>query len=179
MKQFKRVTVLVLAFVLCVEMFTVQSYASPAVRELSNVEVLQMSEADISYDALQRWIFVGQNNFEEPDGTKAVGLNVCQIWGSVDGTLLTMNFITEATVTASTLGVRDVHLQKKTGLFWQDVATSVGGSTTNTMKYSGTTSYANAVSGTTYRLSCEHYAIISGATYTEDNVSYPFVYYPN
>ncbi len=83
---------------------------------------------------------------------------------------------TGTTKTASELGVKDIKVQQKNGIFWTTIATSGGGSITNDDWFLGSCECKNAVSGEIYRIKCTHFAYIGGNYYHYDNTSDPFTY---
>lgn len=83
---------------------------------------------------------------------------------------------TGTTVTASELGVKDIKVQQKNGIFWTTIATSGGGSVTNDKIFCGSCECKNAVSGEIYRIKCTHFAYIGGKYYHYDHTSDPFTY---
>ena len=83
---------------------------------------------------------------------------------------------TGTTKTASKLGVKDIKVQQKNGIFWTTIATSDGGSITNDDWYMGISKCTNAVDGEIYRIKCTHFAYIGGNYYHYDNTSDPFTY---
>ena len=83
---------------------------------------------------------------------------------------------TGTTVDASELGVKDIKVQIKNGIFWNTIATSGGGSVTNDHTFCGSCDCTNAVSGETYRIKCTHYAYIGGNYDHYDNTTDGFKY---
>lgn len=83
---------------------------------------------------------------------------------------------TGTTVTASELGVKDIKVQQKNGIFWTTIATSGGGSDTNDDVFCGSCECKNAVSGEIYRIKCTHFAYIGGKYYHYDHTSDSFTY---
>lgn len=83
---------------------------------------------------------------------------------------------TGTTVTASELGVKDIKVQQKNGIFWTTIATSGGGSITNDDWFLGSCECKNAVSGEIYRIKCTHFAYIGGNYYHYDHTSDSFTY---
>ena len=83
---------------------------------------------------------------------------------------------TGTTKMASELGVKDIKVQQKNGIFWTTIATSGGGSITNDDWFLGSCECKNAVSGEIYRIKCTHFAYIGGNYYHYDNTSDPFTY---
>lgn len=83
---------------------------------------------------------------------------------------------TGTTKTASELGVKNIKVQQKNGIFWTTIATSDGGSITNDDWYMGISKCTNAIDGEIYRIKCTHFAYIGGNYYHYDNTSDPFTY---
>ena len=83
---------------------------------------------------------------------------------------------TGTTNTASELGVKNIKVQQKNGIFWTTIATSDGGSITNDDWYMGISKCTNAIDGEIYRIKCTHFAYIGGNYYHYDNTSDPFTY---
>lgn len=77
---------------------------------------------------------------------------------------------------ASVLGVKDVKIWKKNSRGkWELVATSNGGESYNCLSGGVTITYANAVVGATYKITCVHYGDVNGMEeYSND--SGEFVY---
>ncbi len=59
--------------------------------------------------------------------------------------------------TASIVGVKDIVIWHKEGGNWVAVATSSGGSVNQTDGMSCVVTYANAIQGDTYKITCTHY----------------------
>lgn len=69
-----------------------------------------------------------------------------------------VSFSEKATTSADEIGCRDILLEEKTGLFsWKEISVE-SGYEKNSLTYSGSATYKNAVKGRTYRASCTHYA---------------------
>lgn len=83
---------------------------------------------------------------------------------------------TGTTKMASELGVKDIKVQQKNGIFWTTIATSGGGSITNDDWFLGSCECKNAVSGEIYRIKCTHFAYIEGKYYHYDHTSDSFTY---
>jgi|GEM_PF-1701177 len=64
--------------------------------------------------------------------------------------------------TASTIGVKDIEIQKKVWYGWETVATSAGGGDKNVDTVAYTMKYFNSVYGATYRVKCTLYANVDG-----------------
>ncbi len=85
--------------------------------------------------------------------------------------------VTVGTVgTASVLGVKDIKIWKKNSRGkWELVAISDGGEDYNTASSGVTITYANAVVGATYKITCVHYGDVNGMEEC-DNDTGEFVY---
>ena len=80
------------------------------------------------------------------------------------------------TKTASELGVKNIKVQQKNGIFWTTIATSDGGSITNDDWYMSICKCTNAIDGEIYRIKCTHFAYIGGNYYHYDHTSDSFTY---
>lgn len=125
-----------------------------------NVEVLEVTEVNLT---------------DESGNPNARTLFTdCSISVSVSGGML-VEFYTKVSGTASVIGVKDIVIQKKVWYGWQTVVTSVGGEKNNGSAYACTLTYTGAENGATYRISCVHYANVSG--YAENsNITDAFVF---
>ena len=74
---------------------------------------------------------------------------------------LQLGFRTRATQTADTIGVKNVILQEKVWYGWKNI-TLDGHYVRNSDIYSGGVVYTEAKKGTTYRITCTHYATFGG-----------------
>lgn len=90
-----------------------------------------------------------------------------------------LEYYTNCNQLAEEVGVRDLKIQKKVGIFWSTVAS--GGSY---MYQDKSTYYSNATVvvgeyGCTYRASCVHFAYVGGTEHTIDGCSTEKVCYMN
>lgn len=98
-------------------------------------------------------------------------LSSCSIGISCSSAGLQVSFYTHCTHTSEEIGIRDVKIQKKVGIFWTTVATSAGGSCGDTGVYGGSLLYTNAVYGETYRVIGVHFAYCGGYDLQLENVT--------
>ena len=82
-----------------------------------------------------------------------------------DGQLMVV-CATNTSEIASELGTKQLILDVKNGIFWIPVATLEKASRTNARSHSGGCYYKNPASGSTYRATGIHFAIINGKEYT-------------
>ena len=82
-----------------------------------------------------------------------------------DGQLMVV-CATNTSEIASELGTKQLILDVKNGIFWIPVATLEKASRTNARSHSGGFYYKNPASGSTYRATGIHFAIINGKEYT-------------
>ncbi len=83
---------------------------------------------------------------------------------------------TSTTQVASKLGVKDVKVQEKNGIFWNTITSSDGNYVTNDDWFIGALDCYSAVDGRTYRVKCTHYAYIGGNYYYYDHTTNAFTY---
>ncbi len=65
---------------------------------------------------------------------------------------------------ASVIGIKDIKIEKKVWYGWKTVAVADGGEFYNNNTMGCSVLYANAEYGSTYRVSCVHYADVNGYT---------------
>lgn len=75
---------------------------------------------------------------------------------------MTLTFTTICSNVSEEVGVKDIVVEKKSGIFWTTVATGEGGSCADTNVYRGSLLYAGAEYGTTYRVTCVYFAYCGG-----------------
>ncbi len=142
------------------------------------VEVYQLhtiyGTADYSNENTQ-WTTVSGGNGNDM-ARSAPWLNHCSIGVTPLSTGLQVDFVTYCSQQAEEVGVRDIEIQKKVGIFWSTVATSVGGSQGDTDGYGGYLLYGNAEYGETYRVSCVHFAYCGGYDLQAENVTPGYKY---
>lgn len=73
-----------------------------------------------------------------------------------------LTFTTICSNMSEEVGVKDVKVEKKVGIFWSTVATSEGGSCADASTYRGSLLFTGAEYGSTYRVSCVHFAYCGG-----------------
>ena len=137
------------------------------------VVVMDMVQTDgLTMDIDEDVVFGGLNDLEENPMGRAVRLSNCVIrMGYVDGSYLHIEFLTGANYDATEIGVKNIKVQEKVGIFWNTIATAPDGYATDTAIFSAQCNCYSAVPGETYRVSCTHYAYINGDYYSLDNVT--------
>lgn len=75
---------------------------------------------------------------------------------------LLLEFVTSTNKEASTIGVKDIVIQKKVWYGWSTVAVAADGGESNTSLSVYRVLYRDAVKGSTYRVTCNHYADVDG-----------------
>lgn len=140
----------------------------------SPVESMQMyvQEAALENPDVVMYGNPNENNMSR-DASYLINCNISAAYMSYG---LYIQTETGTTVKASELGIKDIKVQQKNGIFWTTIATSGGGSITNDDVFCGSCECRNAVSGETYRIKCTHYAYIGGNYYHYDNTTDGFKY---
>lgn len=102
---------------------------------------------------------------------RAGGISAASLTASFVSNGANVNCKTQTSSTASTIGVKNVRLQKYNGSSWTTIASNnAGGSSTNSTLYVGAFGLGyNLVHGEQYRVYCMHYAYINGVYYTHEN----------
>lgn len=172
MKRKKRMKVmsLLLAAALCIGFLPVHVSAA-GLPLVENMQISTLEEKMDNPDVF--WEGNPQKNMISRDASYLIG---CSIAAGFKDYGLHIQFETSTTKQASQLGVKDIKVQQKNGLFWDTIATSSGGYVNNDDWYLGTSDCTNAVSGKTYRIKCTHYAYIGGNYYYYDHTSDSFTY---
>lgn len=111
---------------------------------------------------------VGHGIYDIPDigGARAETLANCSISIGVNANGVTGTIKTGSTVQASTIGAENIKLEKKVNGKWVQIGDTMSGSVTNddTCVLSVTTS--SAEKGVEYRITCTHFAYLSGVKRT-------------
>lgn len=90
---------------------------------------------------------------------------------------LLLEFVTSTNKEASTIGVKDIVIQKKVWYGWSTVAVAADGGEKNTSMSVYRVLYRDAVKGTTYRVTCNHYADVDGyRELADDTGEFVFTY---
>ena len=140
----------------------------------SPVESMQMYVREAALENPDVVIYGNPNeNSMSRDASYLINCNISAAYMSYG---LYIQTETGTTVTASELGVKNIKVQQKNGIFWTTIATSDGGSITNDDWYMGISKCTNAIDGEIYRIKCTHFAYIGGNYYHYDNTSDPFTY---
>lgn len=164
MKTFKKVLSLCFAVVLFVVCSPVDALASESV---SVLPISRIYEAPDYEDTSAQWYIVDGSGIVRSTPT----LGACSISMGYTSEGLYAEFYTNCSHTSEEVGVRDIKIQKKVGIFWSTVATSAGGSCADCSLYGGSILYTNAEYGETYRISCVHYAYCGGYDLQLENVT--------
>ncbi len=111
---------------------------------------------------------VGHGIYDIPDisGARAETLSGCSIGISVSASGVRGTVKTGSTVQASTIGAENIKVEKKVNGKWKQVGDTMSGYVTNddTCVINVTTS--SAEKGVEYRITCTHYAVLSGTKRT-------------
>lgn len=100
----------------------------------------------------------------------------CNLGIGIASNGVSITFATNATGTASEIGVKNVVLkEKQPGGGWKDIPIS-NHYARGTDDYYGGVTYTGAQKGRTYKVSCTHYAIIDGHEYTLNSQTGELVY---
>lgn len=123
-----------------------------AVEQEPEIRILDSDEAERLFKEL----------YHQPGGiTTWSNLGVCEIGISESGGDLLVVYSTGSKVIADRIGARNVTLQRKNGLFWENVVVRSGYSE-NTSTYYGGFYLTNPENGRQYRAECTHYVIVNG-----------------
>lgn len=169
MKAKKRI----LGLVLAVAMACGMNPASASAAESETVTEMKMVQTEgFSLEVDGETVFGGLYDVEGNSYVRTVMLSNCAIrMGYVDSSYLHIEFLTGASHDATEIGVKDIKVQEKVGIFWKTIATAPDGYATNTTGFVAQCNCYSAVLGETYRVSCTHYAYINGDYYSLDNVT--------
>lgn len=169
MKRKRRVISLLLAVVMCLGMNSMHVFAAEAV----GADVMEVVQSEgLTLDITDENVYGGIYDLEANGSVREVMLTNCVIRMTyVDSSYLHMEFLTGSNAEATEIGVKDIKVQEKNGIFWNTIATSEGGSATNTYGFSGSCNSYTVVLGKTYRVCCTHYAYINGSYLSLDNVT--------
>lgn len=161
---------LLMTLIICTGMVSLKASAA----NFPAIEYMQVESSDgevVNFDVIKK-----ENPCNQNIRRDASYLNNCSISVAYADYGLHIQLETGTTKTASKLGVKDIKVQQKNGIFWTTIATSDGGSITNDDWYMGISKCTNAVDGEIYRIKCTHFAYIGGNYYHYDNTSDPFTY---
>lgn len=141
---------------------------------LANVPRMEVSAAeaqsvvDEEVEVLEATVINGGEIGEKTNSNARTFLVNCMINTYSSSKGLLVECFTDATQTASVLGVKDIKIQKKVWYGWKTVATSTGGEEYNTEMMGCSVLYSNAEYGETYRISCVHYGNVDGYNEVEN-----------
>lgn len=170
MKNKKRVLTLLLSIAICLSFFPINASAKSSWLA-ENMRMINSNTTLENPDVLRK---INPNNLSM--NRDASYLNNCSISIAYESYGLYIQTETGTTKDATELGVKDIKVQQKNGIFWNTIATSGGGSIKNDHIFCGSCKCTNAVDGQTYRIKCTHYAYIGGNYYHYDNTTDGFKY---
>lgn len=169
MKVKRRVLGLVLAVAITCGMNPVSASAAES-ETVTEMEIVQTEGFSLEVDG--KTVFGGVYDINVNPNVRTVMLSNCSIGMTyVAGSYLHIEFLTGASHDATEIGVKDIKVQKKVGIFWSTIATAPDGYATDTTIFAAQCNCYSAVLGETYRVSCTHYAYINGDYYSLDNVT--------
>ncbi len=169
-KQKKQIMSLLMMLIICTGIVPIKASAASA----PAIEYMQVESVDgeiVNFDVIKK-----ENPGNQNIRRDASYLNNCSISVAYADYGLHIQLETGTTQVASVIGVKDIKVQEKNGIFWNNIASSDGGSITNDDWYMGISKCTNAVDGNTYRVKCTHYAYIGGNYYHYDNTTDGFKY---
>lgn len=157
-----RLVAVILAVTLGVGFNPCQAVAAESTTNLNVTNVTGQIDFD---DPNMVWTIVGEGN----ENARVVHLHSCSIGMGYSSEGLHMSFITNSSDRAEEIGVSDIKVQKKIGIFWSTVGTSVGAYETDSYDFGGSSLFTGVEYGSSYRVSCVHYAYINGQYVSLDN----------
>lgn len=163
-KQTKKVISLCLAIAMLVMGYSNEVVASETIESYVITRINELPNYD---DTGVEWFIMNGNENER----STPSLTSCSISIGCSSSGLSAEFYTNCSHVSEEVGVRDIKIQKKVGIFWSTVATSDGGSCGDSSIYGGSILYSNAEYGETYRVSCVHFAYCGGYDLQGENVT--------
>lgn len=144
-----------LVCLLVVAMFPIRAFAA---EEEAELEIVEMTEAEAEF----YWnLYRTEAGISPLSDFSDTDLGIFQS----DGKLMVL-YSTSCSELASEIGTKQIILEVKDGLFWSAVATKEKAYTTNAYTHTGGFYYTKPVSGSNYRVSGIHYAVIDGKEIT-------------
>lgn len=167
MKRTKRFLCMTLAVILGVVFNPVRAVA--AEEKVAMMYVTQQEGLTLNLDDAD--VYGGLYDSTGNSQARVIMLTNCAIRMTYETASLYMEFVSGCNAEASELGVKDIKVQEKNGIFWNTIATSSGGSIANATSFVGNCTCTSVVKGETYRVKCVHYAYINGTYYSLENVT--------
>lgn len=168
MKKTKRFLCMTLAVILGIGFNPVRAVAA----EEEKIVLMYVTQQDgLTLNLDDADVYGGLNDVEENPHVRTPRLTNCSIRMTYETASLYMEFVSGCNVDASELGVKDIKVQEKNGIFWNTIATSAGGSIANANSFVGNCTCTSVVKGETYRVKCVHYAYINGTYHSLENVT--------
>lgn len=111
---------------------------------------------------------VGHGIYDIPDisGARAEMLSGCSISITVNANGVRGTITTGSTVQASTIGAENIKVEKKVNGKWVQIGDTMSGSTTNNNTCVIAITTSSAAKGVEYRITCTHFAYLSGVKRT-------------
>lgn len=128
---------------------------------------------DAAMDLTDEGVYGGLYDVEENPYQREPMLYKCTIRMSygTDPDCLYMEFITASNVTASEIGIKDIKVQQKVGIFWNTIAIGDGAYVTDDDSIVASSTCSSVVRGETYRVSCTHYGYLDGVYHSVVNTT--------
>ena len=116
-------------------------------------------------------VYGGLYDLEGNSYQREIGLIKCTIRMSygTNPDCLYMEFVTGSNATATEIGIKDVKVQEKVGIFWNTIASGDGACVKDNTTFVANSTCSSVVQGGTYRVCCTHYAYINGVYHSVEN----------
>lgn len=144
---------------------------------LANVSVLEVSAAnntEVEDVVCQLEATIHERN--EPLVNGRTFLYNCLINVLPSSAGMWIDFCTDCNQTATTIGVKDITIEKKVWYGWKIVATSSGAEESGTHTFGCSINYTGAERGETYRIKCTHYASADEYREVDNELEFVFTY---
>ncbi|MBD5459357.1 MAG: hypothetical protein HDR26_00210 [Lachnospiraceae bacterium] len=163
--NWQRIAGLVLAVVLAVSFNPCHVLAA---EEAVDFQVYRVTSEQGQNDADLYWTVFGG---DENPNAREVHLFDCSIGFGYTSKGMHMEFVTHCSEQADEIGVSDVKIEHKVGIFWFNFANGADASCKDDTYFHGQADYAGVEFGETYRVSCRHYAYIGEKYLYHDSVT--------
>ncbi len=171
MKNLRKVLCLALAGIMAMGLNPVHIVAA---EEAKVTAMNWINQEEMTLDLADEDVYGGLYDLDPESMARTVMLTNCAIRMTYETSSLYMEFVTGCNYEASEIGVKDIEVQKKKGIFWESwetIATSSGGSSIRSYDHIGNCTCTTVVKGETYRVKCTHYAYVGGVYYSLENVT--------
>lgn len=166
--NWQRIAALLLAVALVVGFNPCHALAA---EEAADFQVYRVSSEQGEKDPDLYWTVAGG---DENPNARAVHLYDCSIGLSYSSKGLHMEFVTSCSEVAEEIGVSDVKIEHKVGIFWFNFAKGADASCEDDTFFHGQADYDGVEYGETYRVSCRHFAYVGGKYLYHDSVTSGF-----